>query len=130
MRGLRTIRTSVCFLGGSHAVPCTMSPGRFQQDSNLRCRLPPGETLLVVLRSRPDSNRRPLASEASALSGCATGALHDHEGSVLVIYNNPHESSNCIQRDEKHRAGLGDDAEATGLRPAEHTACSTRAWGE
>jgi hypothetical protein len=39
MRGLRTIRTSVCFLGGSHAVPCTMSPGRFQQDSNLRCRL-------------------------------------------------------------------------------------------
>ena len=39
MRGLRTIRTSACFLGGSHAVPCTMSPERFQQDSNLRCRL-------------------------------------------------------------------------------------------
>src|ERR1022692_1482001 len=39
MRGLRTIRTSACFLGGSHAVPCTMSPGRFQQDSNLRSRL-------------------------------------------------------------------------------------------
>src|ERR1035438_4271649 len=39
MRGLRTIRTSACFLGGSHAVLCTMSHQRFQQDSNLRCRL-------------------------------------------------------------------------------------------
>jgi hypothetical protein len=83
MRGLRTIRTSACFLGGSHAVPCTMSPKRSQQDSNLRCRL-----------------RR-------------TASFPLDHGSTV--------------REEGIEPSM---PRRRGLRPAEHTACSTRAWGE
>lgn len=81
---------------------------RTQDDSNVR----------LLLRRKPCC---PLHYEPRALPAGLEPALPPSESGVLST------------GPWKHRARGRNrtfNAEATGLRPAEHTACSTRAWGE
>ncbi|MDX6395743.1 MAG: hypothetical protein QOJ73_6806 [Streptosporangiaceae bacterium] len=92
------------------ATSATRSCGhaRAQDDSNVR----------LLLRRKPCC---PLHYEPRALPAGLEPALPPSEGGVLST------------GPWKHRARGRNrtfNAEATGLRPAEHTACSTRAWGE
>ena len=78
-RGLRTIRTPVCSIGGSHAVPCTMSPNVLP--AGLEPALPPSESgvlsprLWKLASVREESN---LYAEATGLrpAGLTTCPTH------------------------------------------------------
>src|SRR5215472_14363382 len=70
-RGLRTIRTPVCFLGGSHAVPCTMSPNVLP--AGLEPALPPSESGVLSPRPWERKSVRESVREESNLYAEATG---------------------------------------------------------